>query len=408
MTWHGSLWHNLSLRQRFMIAVGLGVSLLVALVVVVIARYEEQAMERQLHHLSVNEMTSLHALIVNVMAKRPEDPDNIGVTVFNNWFGSRNAHYAGKVWSVWGPKVSAYMQDTDPARAQKAAQDNVDREALTSGQPVGRFVGDSYRYSMPIVLGVTEGAAAEVCHTCHEGMGMKDGEVIAVLSSSLSVEQERRQLMDVITSLIVGGLAAAIAAVLGVRWILGKVITRPIGAMIGVMERLADGDTSVEVGFIDRRDEVGDIARTVQVFKVHMLETDRLRDAQERERQQASRDKAAALQSMADEFDRTVKVKVAGVEAATTGIRTSAQSMAARSEHSGSRSVDVGGASKITTERSNAAAEATRQLAQSVNSVARQVNQSTQIARQAVDDVSTTAQRMVELSQAVQAIGEVV
>jgi methyl-accepting chemotaxis protein len=408
MTLNGSVWHNLSLQQRFMIAVGLGVSLLVALVVVVIVRYEEQAMERQLHHLSVNEMTSLHALIVNVMAKRPEDSDNIGVTVFNNWFDSRNVHYAGKVWSVWGPKVSAFMQETDPARVQKTVQDEVDREALLSGQPVGRFVGDNYRYSMPIVLGVTEGAAAEACHACHDGMGMKDGEVIAVLSSSLSVEQERRQLMTVITSLIAGGLAAAIAAVVGVRWILGKVITRPLGTMIAVMERLADGDTSIDVGFIERRDEVGDMARTVQVFKEHMLETDRLRAEQEAERHQASREKAAALQSMADEFDRTVKVKVAGVENATTGIRTSAQSMASRSEHSGSRSLDVGRASQITTERSSAAADATRKLAQSVNTVSRQVVRSTEIARQAVDDVGATAQRMLELSQAVQAIGDVV
>ncbi len=408
MALHWAVWHDLTLRQRFMIVVGLGVGMLVALVVLVIARYETQAMERKLHQMSVNEMTSLHALIVNVMAQRPNDSENIGITIFNNWFGSRNVHYPGKVWSVWGPKVSAYMRDAEPTHPQKMVQDDVDREAIASGQAVGRMVGDDYRYSMPIVLGVTDGAIAEVCHSCHGAMGLKDGEVIAVLSSSLAVGPERQQLTAVITSLIIGGVVAAIAAVLGVRWILSQVVTRPIGAMIGVMGRLAEGDTAVAIDFVERRDEVGSMARAVKIFKDHMLDADSLRQAQEREREQASGDRAAALQAMADEFDRTVKVKVAGVEAATTGIRTSAQAMASRSERSGSRSLDVGQAARITTERSSAAACATRSLAQSINMVARKVNQSAVIARQAVDDVSTTAHRMVDLSAVVQSIGDVV
>ncbi|MBI3445948.1 MAG: methyl-accepting chemotaxis protein, partial [Magnetospirillum sp.] len=108
------VWQNLRLRQRFMIVAGLGVIAMAALIVVFIARFEEQAMERKLHELSVNEMTSLHALILNVMATRPEDADNIGIKVFNKWFDSRNIHYAGKVWSVWGPKVTTYMKDVEP------------------------------------------------------------------------------------------------------------------------------------------------------------------------------------------------------------------------------------------------------------------------------------------------------
>ena len=79
-------WQNLRLRQRFVIVVALGISVLALMVVAAIARYENTAMEEKLRQFSVNEMTSLHALIVNAMAKRPEDPDNIGVTVFNKWF----------------------------------------------------------------------------------------------------------------------------------------------------------------------------------------------------------------------------------------------------------------------------------------------------------------------------------
>ena len=203
------IWQNLRLSHRFMIVVGLGVIAMATLIVVFIARFEERAMERKLHELSVNEMTSLHALIVNVMASRPEDGDNIGIKVFNKWFDSRNIHYPGKVWSAWGPQVAAHMKDAEPDRAPKLPQDDIDREALATGQPVGRMTGGSYRYAMPIVLGVTDGAKDDVCHACHDGMGMKTGDVIAVLSSSLSTASEKAELTKVLI-----GLLAMVLAVL--------------------------------------------------------------------------------------------------------------------------------------------------------------------------------------------------
>ncbi len=403
-----AIWQGLRLRQRFMIIVGVGVVALAALVVLVIARFEEGAMERKLYELSVNEISSLHALIVNVMAIRPDDSADIGITVFNKWFDSRNVHYAGKVWSVWGPKVAAHVHDADPARARKVPQDDIDREVLATGKPVARIVGGFYRYSMPIVLGVTEGADQPVCHTCHTGMGLNDGEVIAVLSSSLAMEAEQAALHRVLMILIGGGVAAVVLAMLVVRWSVGSVITKPVGRMIDVMQHLADGDTAVSVLHLERQDEVGDIARVVEIFKEHMTEADGLRAAQDAERAQAAEERTRAVQAMADEFEATITVKVNGVEESTNGIRRSAADMAHRSEHSGGRSLEVGRAAQITNERAYAAAEATAQLSHSINDVARQVEQSAGIARQAVSTVHGTAERMAELSGAVQSIGHVV
>jgi methyl-accepting chemotaxis protein len=402
------VWQNLSLRRRFMIVVGLGVIAMATLIVVFIARFEEQALERKLHELSVNEMTSLHALIVNVMATRPEDGDNIGIKVFNKWFDSRNVHYAGKVWSVWGPKVTTYMKDVEPDRAPKLAQDDIDREALTSGKPVGRLVGDSYRYAMPIVLGVTDGAKDEICHSCHGGMGMTDGEVIAVLSSSLSTAAEKAELNNVLLGLLAFGILATLVSVLGVKSILTRVITRPIGRMTTLMGRLADGDTSVEIEAMDRKDEVGDMARTVQVFKEHMLEAEHLRTAQEQERIRAAEERARTMRDMADHFEATVKAKVAEVDQSAIGIHKTAMSMATRSGQSGSRSLDVSEAANITTERAATVSDATRQLALSINEIAQQVGESSRIAQQAVTNVNTTASQMAGLSDSVQAIGNVV
>jgi len=401
-------WGNLRLRERFMLVIGAGVVVMAAMIVLFIARYDERAMERKLYELSLNEMTSLHALIVNVMANRPMDSENVGIKVFNNWFDSRNVNYPGKVWSVWGPKVTTYMKDVEPDRAPKAPQDEVDREALVTGKPVSRFVGGFYRYSMPIVLGVTDGANQPVCHTCHGGMGITDGEVIAVLSSSLSTANEQAELHQAIFWLVIFGVVSTLVSVLIVRWILTGVIIRPIQSMTQLMERLAKGDMTVAIDGTERADEVGDMARTVQVFKEHMTEADHLRACQEEERTRASAQRAQARHEMANNFEHTVKSKVARVDESTAGIRNTAQSMANRSEKSGGRTLEVSEAAEITTERAAAVSEATRQLAESVNEIAKQVSQSSQIAQKAVEDVNTTARQMSELSEAVRAIGNVV
>ena len=141
-----------------MIIVGAGVIALVAAVVTVIATFERSEMERHLKSLSINEMTSLHAMILNVMAKRPDDSQNIGIQVYNNWYTSRNTDYPGLLWSVWGPKVREFMAQTEPDTKPKLPRDPIDEEALATKVPVGRMVTRRtayYRYSYPIVLGVT-------------------------------------------------------------------------------------------------------------------------------------------------------------------------------------------------------------------------------------------------------------
>ncbi|MGE5506137.1 MAG: methyl-accepting chemotaxis protein, partial [Actinomycetota bacterium] len=112
--------------------------------------------------------------------------------------------------------------------------------------------------------------------------------------------------------------------------------------------------------------------------------------------------------AIADGFEATVQAKVAEVGVSTADITRAANAMANRSEHSGSRSMVVSEAAINTNQRAQVVSEATRQLALAVNEIASQVSHSTQIARDAVNDVTETAQHMQQLSDRVQAIGEIV
>ena len=402
------LWRSLRLRQRFIILIAAGAVGSMLMITAAVGVYQRHALEQKMLQLSVNELTSLRALVVNVMASRPDDPENIGIKIFNSWFDSRNTDFPGKVWSVWSPKVAEYMKETAPERATKSPVDDIDNEALLTKKPVSRMTDGFFRYSMPILLGGSEATKNPVCYTCHGGMGIEEGEVIAVFSTSLSVTEEYRQLHWILAALIGGGLIFAIVGMIFVRWIFMGLISNPIAAMTEVMEKLAKGNLSVEVFGTERRDEVGDIARTVAVFKDTALEKVRMEVETAEVKLRSEREKAAAMDSMADNFEATVKSKVAEVMTSSLAIGRTADAMAMHSERSGGRSVDVSEAAGQTVELAAVVSAATQQLSASVNEIAQQVCRSTEIANKAVEDVTKTSSQMASLSQSVQSIGDVV
>jgi methyl-accepting chemotaxis protein len=395
------------LSSRFMIIVGLGVIALVVSVVVTIARFERTEMERQLQQLSANEMTSLHALILNVMAKRPDDAENIGIAVFNNWFDSRNIHYPGKVWSAWGPQVTAFMAETEPGRAPKAPRDDIDREAFETKVAVGRSIDGFYRYSLPIVLGVTDGAKEEVCHTCHGGMGMKDGDVIAVLSSSLSTAQSDEKLRQVLTWLTLGGVAATILAVFGVRWILKGIIGDPIQDMTRRMGDLANGNTAVDVPALDRRDEIGDIARAVQIFKQNAIAKAKMEE--EARREAAAREtRMRTLEGLIHTFERAVATVLDAVGASANKMMLTARKMVSSADEATERANSAAKQASEANENVRMVAAAAEELTSAIGEIAQQVGMSNNVATSASKEADTVNSRVHGLAGAADKIGEII
>ncbi|SDG00042.1 PAS domain S-box-containing protein [Limimonas halophila] len=74
------------------------------------------------------------------------------------------------------------------------------------------------------------------------------------------------------------GIALFTALALGLAgWVLTRSISRPVAALTGAMRRLAEGDLDAEVPARERGDEIGRMARTVQIFRENARERERLR-----------------------------------------------------------------------------------------------------------------------------------
>ncbi|HET8729237.1 MAG TPA: HAMP domain-containing protein, partial [Alphaproteobacteria bacterium] len=114
---------------------------------------------------------------------------------------------------------------------------------------------------------------------------------------------------------LIGVAAIGILAGLGLGFVVSRHgVVKPLRSVVDCLHRLADGDLTVEVFGAGRRDEVGDIARALQVFKDNALERRRLAAEQEDEREAKER-RAEAVAGMIRRFDAEVAAALEAVTA---------------------------------------------------------------------------------------------
>ncbi|MBK1838930.1 methyl-accepting chemotaxis protein [Azospirillum sp. YIM B02556] len=207
-----------------------------------------------------------------------------------------------------------------------------------------------------------------------------------------------------------GTMVTAAAVLLGLllAWAISRAITRPLGGITRAMGRLAEGDLGVEVTDDRRRDEIGALARALQVFKTNALEIERMRRAQEESERRAAAQRRQTMMQMADTFESTVKGIVDTVATAATGMRDAATVLTATAQEASERSLLVASASEQASANVQTVATATEELSASISEIGQQVENSTRIATQAVSDAHGADRTMRELVSAAEQIGAVV
>ena len=227
-------------------------------------------------------------------------------------------------------------------------------------------------------------------------------------ASLAEIDVATHSLMDTTITTTIGLSAGALVAGLVIAWLLGGGIAGPVVNMTTAMERLAGGDKSVEIPAQGRTDEIGQMAGAVQVFKDKMIEADRLRAEQEEMKRRAELDKKAAMNTMADDFESSVKGIVQMVASASTELQSTAQSMTATAEETSRQAGAVAAASEQASTNVQTVASAAEELSSSIGEISRQVSESAKISGQAVADAGRTNDQVKALAEAAQKIGDVV
>jgi methyl-accepting chemotaxis protein len=185
-------------------------------------------------------------------------------------------------------------------------------------------------------------------------------------------------------------------------------VIRPIAEMTDVMKNLADGDLNVSVPALSRGDEVGAMARAVQVFRENALRVQSMESEQASLKLKAEGDRRVAMQKLADGFDAAIGKIIETVSTASFELESSAGRLTKTAEVTQTLSATVASVSEQSSANAQSAAAAAEEMASSVSEIGRQVQDSHKISREAVSQVEQTNARIAELAQSANRIGEVV
>ncbi|CCD97781.1 methyl-accepting chemotaxis protein [Bradyrhizobium sp. STM 3809] len=185
-------------------------------------------------------------------------------------------------------------------------------------------------------------------------------------------------------------------------------IVKPIRSIVALLQQLAGGRYDMAVHSTDRRDEIGDVARTAEVFRENGLAKLRIEAEQkEAERRNAEQRKADMI-SLADSFESAVGEIIRTVSSASTELEASAGTLTSTATRSQQLATTVAAASEEASTNVQSVASATEELSSSVNEISRQVQESARMANEAVGQARRTNERVGELSKAAARIGDVV
>ncbi len=220
-------------------------------------------------------------------------------------------------------------------------------------------------------------------------------------SSALAASQGRTR-----KGIISVGIAM-VALGLGFSWLIGRSITRPLNGLAAVMKQLATGDTSARIPATGASDEIGEMARTVIVFRDTTIERESLAQMQaEASRAQVLRSDTVVL--TIDQFKRSVENALDKLRAASIKLEMTSSDLN-RAADTVSDETDAARARvSAASENVTAAASSVEELAASIGEISAQAAKSTDVAGRAVSEAERTVTTMTELGQAATRIGEVV
>jgi methyl-accepting chemotaxis protein len=189
---------------------------------------------------------------------------------------------------------------------------------------------------------------------------------------------------------------------------MGLGVIKPVSRMTEVMQRLAEGKLESDIPSLARTDEIGSMARAVQVFKDSALRVKTMESEQAAFADRLEADRKASMHQVADGFEKAIGNIVQAVSAASAEIETAASSLTRTAETTQGLSTAVTDASGRSSANVQSAASAAEEMASSVSEIARQVQASHEVTGAAVQQAEQTNARIAELSQSAGRIGEVV
>ncbi|MDG3440901.1 methyl-accepting chemotaxis protein [Nitrospirillum amazonense] len=185
-------------------------------------------------------------------------------------------------------------------------------------------------------------------------------------------------------------------------------VARPIAATVECLQRLAAGDVGFTVFGIGRKDELGAVAETMQVFRTNILRTREMEAAAKEQEQRVAAEKKKAMDELADLFDAKVAGVVQAVSSAAEQLSSTASAMSSIAEETNRQATTVAAAADQTTANVQTVSAAADQLSSSIGEISQRVGLSSEVSSSAVERARLANDMVRGLASNAERIGRVI
>ena len=190
-------------------------------------------------------------------------------------------------------------------------------------------------------------------------------------------------------------------------WLVVERVARPLGALSSAVQTLAAGDLSVTIPGSEKQDELGAMARSVQVFKDELIAKQAI-DRATADESVGRMERTERLEALTRTFEATVSKLTEGLSDAASEMETTAQTMSQTAATATQQTTRAALAAQQTSSNVETVAAATEEMSASVHEITDQVNRSSTIAQQAAEDAKRTDGIVQGLADGAEKIGTVV
>ncbi|CAA7615733.1 Methyl-accepting chemotaxis protein [Candidatus Terasakiella magnetica] len=205
----------------------------------------------------------------------------------------------------------------------------------------------------------------------------------------------------------VAAVAAALAGALLLAWVIVHELSAAVHGLVGTMDRLAANDLAIEVEGTSRSDEMGTMARAVQVFKDAMIQGRSLAERQAAD-VKLREARSTAIEALVSRFQSEAAAMVQSVSSAAQQLEGTAATMTNAANDTSQRAIVVSAATEQASTNVQTVASAAEELTSSIQEISHQVSRSSQISGNAVNQAGQAQTTVTNLSTMVSRIGEVV
>jgi len=309
---------------------------------------------------------------------------------------------------------TAFDADLQAALNQAAGEDNLIDAIKDTGAIVDAWLSGPAARQLKLMRHpdtVNEARAIEVTGAGEEltfKLEQAGAAVTAILdASSAAAGAEKSSALKTTSLTVILSAVVTLAASIGFFFWLSRSIGAPIRSITGTMNQLAGGNMSVAIPFADRRDEVGNMARAVEVFAQNMRRNQELQA--EAAREQAAREqRASEIARLAQSFDRDIEAILRALVGSAETLDKTAGALDHTSRDSLEQAQKVAAAAAEASANVSTVAAATEELSSSIMEISRQVSTQATIASQSERSIDETTARVELLTEASTKIGDVV